>query len=184
MNHKIYEDWYFISQDPQAGGLDASQLAELNRHLDDCQSCQRLTSNWRSVDGLIQHSPEMAPEQGFVNRWRKRLELDRQRIQNRQIMLVLTVCFAGIALFTGVFLTLAWPWARTPDLLAWYWISRMISALTLAGNVRESLQIFVGTLTGVIPWGGWVLLAGFACQLAVLWLVSFRILLKPQRVLT
>lgn len=183
MNHRVYEEWYFISQDPHSEALNPDQMAELNQHIDSCQSCQRLTSSWREVDNAMKRVPAAAPAAGFTGRWLGRLNADRQRLQGRQTLLVFSFCIAAIVLLSAFLFVMAWPWLKSPDLIVWYWISRLFNALTLAGGIRDSLGIFVGTLTGVMPWGGWFLLAGFACQLAVLWLVSLRILTKSQKVL-
>lgn len=183
MNHRNYQEWFFTLQDPHSEALNPEQLAELNHHIEGCQICQLLTSSWRDVDSVIKRTPAAVPMPGFTERWRDRLVADRQRAHGRQTLLVLGFCLLAIVLLSGLLAFLAWPWAKSPDLLAWYWISRIFYLITVAAGIRESLDIFVGTLAGVIPWGGWVLLAGFACQLAVLWLVTIRILTKPHKVL-
>lgn len=183
MNHRMYEEWYFISQDPHSETLNSDQLEELNNHIDSCQTCQQITTSWREVEGIIRRAPAAVPAAGFTARWRTQLAADRQRVHGKQTLLVFGTCVVAIVLLSGFLAVMAWPWAKSPDLFAWYWISRMINLLTLAGGIRDSLGIFVGTITGVIPWGGWVILLGVACQLAVLWLVTVRILTKSQKVL-
>ncbi len=76
MNHRKYEDLFFVSQDPQSRRLDPEQLAELNLHLEGCQSCQQLVTAWREVDQAFERSPIVLPETGFTSRWQRRLEAD------------------------------------------------------------------------------------------------------------
>ena len=183
MNHRTFEDLFFVSQDPQSEKLDLEQLAKLNLHLEGCQSCQQLVTAWREVDQVFQRSPVVLPETGFTSRWQMRLEADRQRMHGRQALLVLAFCLGAVVLLSGSLFLLAWPWAKTPDLVAWFWISRIFTILSIAGGIRASVGIILNTVTSVIPLGGWILLVGLACELAVLWLVSIRLLTKPRSIL-
>ncbi|OGO27456.1 MAG: hypothetical protein A2Z16_17190 [Chloroflexi bacterium RBG_16_54_18] len=183
MNHRNFEDWFFVSQDPQSEKLDPEQLAKLNLHLEGCQSCQQIVTAWREVEQAFQRSPVVLPEMGFTSRWQKRLEADRQRVHAMQALLVLAFCLGVVVLLTGSLFLLAWPWARTPDLVVWFWISRVFSILSIAGAIRASVGIILNTVTSLIPLGGWILLVGLASELAVLWLVSIRLLTKPRRIL-
>jgi hypothetical protein len=183
MNHRNFEDWFLVSQDPQSEKLDPEHLAELSIHLESCQSCQHIVIAWREVDQAFQRSPVVLPETGFTSRWQKRLEADRQRVHAKQGLFVLAFCLGAVVLLTGALFLLALPWTRTPDLVAWFWISRVFSIVSIAGGIRESVGIIVNTVSGVIPLGGWILLVGLASELAVLWLVSIRLLTKPRRIL-
>jgi hypothetical protein len=183
MNHKYFEDLFLVSQDPQSEKLDPEQIAKLNLHLEGCQSCQQLGSAWREVDLALQRSPVILPETGFTSRWQVRLEAERQNLHGRQALLMLAFCLGAVVLLSGSLFLLAWPWAKTPDLLVWFWISRIFSILSIAGGIRMSVGIILNTVTSVIPPGGWILLVGLACELAVLWLVSIRLLIKPRRIL-
>jgi anti-sigma factor RsiW len=183
MNHRNFEDWYFSSQDPQSEKLDSDRLTELNLHLESCQSCQQLVTAWQDIDQAFQRSPDVLPETGFTNRWELRLEADRQRLQGRQVLLVLAFCLGAVVILSGSLFLLAWPWAKTPDLILWFWISRIFSVLSVAGGIRVSVGIILNTAASVIPPGGWILLVGFASELAVLWLVSIRLLTNPRRIL-
>lgn len=183
MNHRKYEDLIFVSRDPQSTRLDPEQHAELNLHLEGCQSCQKLATAWREVDQAIERSPIVLPETGFTSRWQRRLEADHQQMQGRQALLLLAFCLGAVVLLSGSLFLLAWPWAKTPDLVAWFWISRFFSFLSIAGSLRTSVGLIINTVSSVIPLGAWILLVGLASELAVLWLVSIRLLIKPRRIL-
>lgn len=183
MNHRKYEDLFFVSQDPQSKRLDPEQLAELNLHLEGCQSCQQLVTAWREVDQAFERSPIVLPETGFTSRWQRRLEADHQQIQGRQALLVLAFCLGAVVLLSGSLFLLAWPWAKTPTLVVWFWLSRIFSILSIAGGIQTSVGLIINTVAGVIPLGAWILLVGLASELAVLWLVSIRLLTKPRRIL-
>jgi len=183
MNHRKYEDMFFISQDTQSEKLDPERLAELNLHLEGCQSCQQLVTAWREVDQSFKRSTVVWPETGFTSRWQRRLEADRQQMYGRQALLVLTFCLGAVVLLSGSLFLLTWPWTKTPDLVAWFWISRIFSILSIAGGIRTSVGLIFSTVAGVIPLGAWILLVGLASELAVLWLVSIRLITKPRRIL-
>lgn len=181
MNHGIFEEWVLLDPEDQADNLSQTQLDALVDHLGTCQHCQQLSAARKEMELTFHRSPIVIPEEGFTSRWQVRLQAEHQKIQSRQALLVLAFCLAAIILLSGSLFLLVWPWAQTPDLVVWFWISRIINMLTIVGNLRDSLGIFVNTISGVIPFGGWVLLVGLASELAVLWLVSLRWLTNPRR---
>lgn len=183
MKHHVYEEWVFGLQDSKADNLIPEQVQEMERHLEECQSCQQLAGAWKEVEARLRRSTLVAPAAGFADRWQMRLAENRRRVQGRQIVLALAFCLAAVVLLTGSLLLIAIPWSRTPELLVWFGISRIFNLLSFAEIIHQSLGIFTSAVTGVIPMGVWIILVGIASELMVLWLVSVRLLTRPRRVL-
>ena len=182
MNHRIYEERMFAYQDPRAEPLAPEQLKELENHLEVCQTCRQLQISWREVESHLSRALVVSAKEGFAGRWQTRLASDRQRLHRRQTLLVLAFCVGAAVSLLGSLFLLVWPWMKSPDLVAWFWLSRMFSFVSIMGGIREGVGTLFQTMIDVIPLAGWVFLVGIMSELAVLWVVSFRILTNPRRI--
>jgi len=181
MNHRIYEDWLFISQDdPQA--LTPEQEEVLHAHVQDCETCRSLAVAWEQVENGLRNEPILAPEPGFGLRWQARLQADRLHKHQRQTTTVLIFSSLGLAALLGVMLALAWPWVQTPGVFLWVGLYRFITLFAYADAAEGFLSALFQTATGVIPFAAWIILAGLLSELAVLWGVSYRLLTNPRRI--
>jgi predicted anti-sigma-YlaC factor YlaD len=181
MNHRIYEDWLFASQDdPEA--LTPGQLDDLHEHMQDCESCRSLAIAWDQVENELRNEPMLAPEPGFGLRWQARLQADRLHRHQRQTAALLIFSSLGVAALLGVMLVLAWPWMHTPGVFLWVGLYRLLTLFIYANAAEEFLATLFQTATGVIPFVAWVFLAGVLSELTVLWGVSYRLLTNPRRI--
>lgn len=182
MNHKTFEDWLFLNLEPQDGELTSEQSAALEEHLKNCESCRNLSISWRQVEHTLSQKSLVSPEAGFTARWVERQELEQKKIQRRQSLAVLGFLFAGGAALFGSLIIIALPWLGKPEVLFWSWIYRLTTLVTIFDPLHEVLSLLLrGTQASLSPiW--LVFAAGILSEIAVLWLVLYRVLTNPRRV--
>ena len=182
MNHRLYEDWLFIHLDPNAGALTAQQAADLHAHVQQCASCQRLASSWRETDVELRRRTMVEPAPGFSTRWQARLEADRKRLHQRQSLLVLAFYMGAAFLVMGSLLALLWPWLGSPEVVFWTWFYRMFTLASYAEVLQGFLRTFFQVAAGSVSPTFWMFFVGILSEVAVLWVVSFRLITNPRRV--
>lgn len=176
MTHETYETLLF-SDAP----LSPEDQNSLQAHLQTCESCRQLAAAWQAVEADLRTAPLIEPQPGFSNRWLERLEMDRQRLQRRQALAALQFYIAGAFLLLGSLLILYWPTLQSPGTLVLGWLSRIMVLVYFVGSTTDLLSSIVFTAVRQIPLFWWVLLGGITTELGVLWVVSFRLLTNPRR---
>jgi anti-sigma factor RsiW len=185
MNHELYEEWLFTYYDERSEEkLTSGQVLTLQAHLKSCAPCRQLAETWQQVDAQLRAAPIMAPVDGFASRWEARLEIERQRLQHRQALAVLGFSILAAALLFSCLLILALPWMQSPRVLVWAGVYRLIQLFAYLETARDVFVPMLQTATGAIPASWWVILTGVLTELAVLWVVSYRLLTKPRRITT
>jgi hypothetical protein len=180
MNHTRYEDWLIeLSEAP----LEPEQAAALEAHLRECENCSSLAESWGQVERTLRKAGQVAPAPGFGGRWQARLAQDRQRQHRRQTVLVIGAGALALLIFTVLLGTLAWPWLRSPGLLLWAWVYQVVGIYLIAATTGEVLLPMVGSLFAAVPLLVWVFIFGLASMLSVLWVVSYRMLTNPRRMM-
>jgi hypothetical protein len=178
MNHKPAIDWLFEDSDE----LSQTQSAVLQEHLAGCESCQELAESYRQVATVLKRSEQIGPEAGFASRWQVRLQASREKAHRRQIMATLAFVTGGTFLLVGLLVFIAWPWLRSPNLLLWTWIYQVITLFTYANALREVVVPAIWQITDLMPLAAWVFGFGLLSEMAVLWVVSYRLLTNPRRI--
>ena len=107
--------------------------------------------------------------------------MERQRLQRRQALAALQFYIAGAFLLFGSLLILYWPTLQSPGTLILNWLSHLMVLIYFIGSATDLLSSIVFTAVRQVPLLWWVLLAGIASELGVLWVVSFRLLTNPRR---
>jgi predicted anti-sigma-YlaC factor YlaD len=179
MNHKPTIDWLF--EDPDE--LSQTQSELLQEHLAECESCQELAESSLQVAIALKRAEQFEPEPGFASRWQVRLQASREKAHRRQIIATLAFVLGGILLLIGLLVSIAWPWLRSPDLLLWTWIYQWITLFTYANALREVILPTIWGITDLMPLAAWVFGFGLLSEMAVLWVVSYRLLTNPRRVI-
>jgi hypothetical protein len=177
MNHQTYQDWLF-TPDP----LTAQQQVEFSEHLAGCSACQKLAGAWRAAEQELVKPQWVEPATGFERRFQARLQVERARLHRRQSMLVLGFSLAVAALLLASLMMLALPVFAEPRLWALIWLTRLVNLVNLADLATSIIAGFGRVALDRIPLMGWMLLAGIATELVVLWFVSLRLLLAPRSV--
>lgn len=137
MNHRPFEDW-LLEETP----LSPVQQAELEAHLAACPACRALAE----VNLALHTARLLDPPPGFLERFQKRLAVERAAMQRRTF-------FGWFLLTLGGVLLLLW--------FAWPFLAGELSPLKAAGevwvtlvNLLVSLQVFLRsaqTLFQVVP---------------------------------
>jgi hypothetical protein len=176
-NHLPFEDWLF-SDEP----LDPQQNRALQGHLEGCLTCREKDLAWHEVETRLKAAPVLSPAPGFTMRWQARLAAERLRKERRQTLNILLFSLGGAGLLLFILAWLVLPALRSPEPLFWASVYRLFSLFTLANLARDSFFSFIQSITGVVPLTLWILFAGLVSELAVLWIVTLRLLTKPRRV--
>ncbi len=178
MNHKPALDWLF--EDPD--DLTAAQSKGLQEHLAECTGCQQLSESYRDLSLALKRSGQVGPEAGFAERGQLRLEASRALAHRRQIIATLAFMVGGLVILLVLLLAFAWPWLRSPQLMLWTWIYQLMTMFAYANALREIVVPTVWELKDLMPLAAWVFGFGLLSEMAVLWVVSYRLLTHPRRV--
>ena len=177
MNHQQFEEWLF-SEEP----LTLQETAKFEEHLRTCDACRLLSQAWQEVESQLRIAPMAVPQPGFTSRWQERQAMALQRLHRRQSLAMLGFSVTGAVLLLASLVILAWPWLQSPDLLLWTWISRLMNLASVTVTLERVLVAILQAATKVIPWPWWILITGLLCELAVLWLISYRLLTNPRSI--
>jgi hypothetical protein len=90
MNHQPYEKWIFEKEE-----LDLEQAKRLQIHLKLCDRCDSLASALAHVDTQFESTELVSPDPGFTDRWFTRLQIRRQKSQQRQNAVLLSSLSLG-----------------------------------------------------------------------------------------
>lgn len=192
MTHQQYEEWLFADYDQRAAlqgtGQDAEasltpgQQAQLQEHLRECSECRMLAEAWQVVDLRLREAPMLEPQAGFAQRWEARLQADRQMLQMRQTLAVLGFGAFGVLTLLASLVMLTLPLIQSPKALVWAGVYRVITLFSYLELAQDVFLPFFQAATGAVPAYWWLIFAGLLTQLAVLWVVSYRLLTNPWRI--
>ena len=171
MNHQPYETWLF-----QDEPLSQEQNVALRAHLDQCQHCEKMSKAWKGLAWQLGRSEMLSPNTGFSQRWKLRLEAEKNRLHRRQSLYFLgfSLFAAGVLAF-GLVLYLL-PFIQSPRLLVWNYLYQFIPFVELFDILQDGiLAVVLSTLTGLKFSPIWlVFVFGLVVELAVLWFVTVR----------
>ncbi len=178
MTHQTYLDMLF--EDPE--DLSHEQALSLENHLASCRRCQEMAYAIKSVD-LEMHRSEMAePQPGFALRFQDRLLVKQHLIHQKQVRLTFGVVAAGLFILGGIFVIFSWPLLRSPSLLAWTAVYQLYVMFTYLDVLEGFVSLFFNVSYSAIPLITYFFFVGFISELAVLWVVSYRLLTNPRRI--
>jgi len=178
MNHQIYQDWLFA--DPEE--LSLSQAQSLQEHLNTCEQCRSLSDAFFSLEAVLDADEMALPDPGFALRWQARLEASQRGIYRRQIAATFGMIVLCLAVLIGLMLTILLPWLKSPSLLFYTWVYQAFSFYTFADALRNLASPLLNFSTSALSLMGIIYGFGFLCELAVLWVVSYRLLTNPRRI--
>lgn len=173
---------YFEARLLSDAALSPDESQELQRHLQGCQACSQLASAWNQVRAELQAAIQLAPAEGFTQRWKERQELVRRRQHRRQVLFTLVFSVGGAALLFLILGLLALPLLISPRpalLMVIYQLTTFFSAASDAAEITRTLARAVSNL---VPPTLWVGLAVAASGLLVIWVAAVLRLLKTGRV--
>jgi hypothetical protein len=174
MNHRPFEDW-LLNQDP----LTPAQKRELQEHLQTCSSCSALVE----VDLALKSVRQVAPAEGFVDRFQIRLAAQRKMLKRRNTIgfFILTLCV--IAILTWV----AWPVLRgvfeSPSAFLASWLSYFVSLWTSIQAMGHVSELFLRIVPGFVSPAVWMIVLLGAGGWCLVWMLSLMKITKiPQGV--
>ena len=179
MNHSPYTDWIF----EDSKEISDQQSRDLRDHLEACECCHALEASLRSLDLELRKAEFKEPQVGFVSRWQTRFENNRKRAQRRQIVITMVLVVGGFLLLMSYGLAAAWPLFRSPGLVVWAWVYQIFAFYSYLNTVHDLIYPLLNQGARAIPLVVWIFSLGLLSQLAVLWIVSYRMLTNPRRVL-
>ena len=155
MSHQQYEQWLFAYYDDAAllspdERLTSQQEADLQAHLKGCADCRQLAQAWQSVGERLRQAPPLEPSPGFVQRWERRLQADREQVLRRQTAVVLGFSAAGAALLLASLALLLLPWIQSPKALVWAGVYRLITVLSYLQLAQDVVLPFFQAASSTI----------------------------------
>ena len=183
MTHQAYLDWYFASLDSASEALTPQQQAELVAHLDGCSECRQWEQTWQALERDLRQETQLAPQPGFTQRWQARQAAENKLRLQRQGIILFTLSIGFMLGLLTLLVYLIWPLAQSPQIVLWsavYQIARWFSILGAAHTFLSRTVEAAGLVLSPLIW---VLFMGVTSLLAVSWLVSYRLLTIPRRVI-
>lgn len=178
MNHQPYQDWLFDDT------LDIARADALHNHLESCVECRSLVGAFQQVEHSLRSAPLVAPAPGFTLRWQARLDAERLRLHRRQVRLAFAFGLSGALILLTLLAILLWPLLDMLEVLFWAGAYQLYLVYAFVLNVGQALGAFARGLALVMPLVVWILALGLLTQAAVLWVVSYRYMTNPRRILT
>jgi predicted anti-sigma-YlaC factor YlaD len=177
-NHLLFEEWLL-----SAGSLTPEEHGTLQEHLKSCESCRQLSEAWQEVEYQLESAPMRSPEPGFTRRWQARLAQDQLRLQRRQSIYLLAFG-GGIALALLILIGVwAWPLVNNPLPYLMVWGYQLTTSFYFVSDVGRALGTVARALLGLVPGTLWVAMLVALGSLGVIWIVTFRKLTSPRRVI-
>lgn len=137
MSHPRFEAMLF-----ERGDLEGRERLALEQHLQECDICQRLASQWLVVEGQLQKAPMAEPAPGFTLRFQERLGLQRRTRRTWTMIgvgIVAAVALLAVAILIGQsLLPIISPGIR--------YLLKSITSLMIFGGLMQALTDFVGLL--------------------------------------
>lgn len=178
MKRHPFEDWLLDDS-----SLSIEESAALENHLQNCEPCRQLSESWKAVETELLAGPLIGPRPGFTARWQERLAAEQKALERRQSLALLGFTIFGAVLLLGSLTILAMPLLQNPNLIIWTWLYRLGEMISVVQTADAFFRGFFHSVFTIVPISGWILLVGVMCELAVLWLVSFRLITNPRRVI-
>ena len=178
MTHQPFQDWLFEDT------VDSQKADALHSHLETCVECRSLAGAFHQVERSLHTAPLVAPAEGFSLRFQARLGAERDRLHRRQVKLALVVGVSGALILLALLAVLLWPLLDSLDALLWAGAYQLYLAFVFVRGAGEFFAAFAKGLALVLPLAVWVLAVGLFTQAIVLWVVSYRYMTNPRRILT
>jgi predicted anti-sigma-YlaC factor YlaD len=137
MSHPRFESMLFERED-----LEAAERLALEQHLQECDACCRIASNWAAIEAQLRKAPMSAPMPGFPLRFQQRLALQRRR---RRVWLTIGFSLTALVsllvvaiIFGSSFLSLLSPGVR--------YLLKSLTSLMLFGSVMQVFTDFISLI--------------------------------------
>ena len=177
--HLLFEEWLLADEE-----LAPEEVALLEQHLETCTSCQHLSQAWREVDIQMKRAPMLSPAPHFTQRWETRLIAERLKREHRQTTLIVYLCAGSLLALLGCLGIWAFPTLLSPYPLLLIWVYQITASIHYIFNVGDLILTITRAVTGLIPGTLWIALSVALGSMLVLWLITYKKLISPRRVIS
>ncbi|MBN2257868.1 MAG: hypothetical protein JW704_08585 [Anaerolineaceae bacterium] len=174
MNHQPFERWLL-----DGAALNPAQQAQLQKHLNSCKTCRRLSCNLPRMEQKLFATPPAQPRSGFAQRFQNSLAARQAARQRRQIW---SMIFSGLSVGLAIYI-----YQILPDLsrlsIGTIFSSLINNILTLISSLLHLGQISNYVLMGIppsIPLAVWVSLTTVFLILSLIWVLALGRILAPK----
>jgi len=175
MNHQPFRDW-LLSEEK----LSASQILQMQEHLQSCESCRQTEEAWLEVESAFQKIPQVLPVPGFTDRWQTHLTEYKKHKQKRAGWITIGFTVVIIISLLGLLITQLWSLIQAPGPYLVEWFTRIFSLVTIYLTLQDMFRSISGTIPLYI--GGIFFLLGIVSFMSVLWLATYRKLSLARRI--
>jgi anti-sigma factor RsiW len=176
MNHQFFET--LLLSDSELTQVESTMLDE---HLKTCEACRQLSEALGEVDSLFQSTAMASPAGGFTVRWQEKLAQDTRKRQRTQTILLLTL---GVCSIGALFLLLGFailPVFISPITILWAELFNFITWLSSIEAVVDILTTLFRAAYSVVPPSLWIAIAFAFLGLCAIWIVAFKQVTAPRR---
>lgn len=168
MRHQEFEDLLFERE-----SLRKEELIRLESHLQECDQCLHLSEHLASLDDLLRSAPSIAAPDGFIDRFKIRLEKARQ--QRKVRLFLLTTSLTVIGVLTGIGLVGYLLISSGATIFSWLLkaINQMFWLGAVVDVVAETITILLESILEQLPLVTLMAVSGAISLLALTWITSF-----------
>ena len=178
-NHLLIEEWLLSDAD-----LAPDDAARLEHHLETCTSCQHLSQAWREVEVEFTRAPMLTPAPHFTKRWETRLVAERLKRERTQTILVLYLCAGSVLVLLAWLCFWAYPMIKSPYPLLLVSIYQLTVSIRYFASMGDLFFSVIQAITSLVPATLWIALSVALGSLGVLWIIAYKKLISPRRVLS
>lgn len=177
-SHQPFESWIFKPEE-----LSNAESQALQEHLQGCTSCLKLTQALQGMESHLRASPIHSPTPGFTARWEARLAAAQTQRHRRQTFWIMVASIGGAVLLLLLTGWMALPLLSTPVPILLAWAYQSVGVFSYIRDMGQAGLTVTSTVFGVVPATLWVsIFVALGC-LGSLWVVAYRWLTTPRRVL-
>ncbi len=176
MNHQFFET--LLLSDSELTQVESTML---NEHLQTCEACRQLSEAVGEVDNLFHNAAVVSPANGFTERFQVNLARDTRRRQRTQTILLFSLGLGSIgALFLLLGFTIL-PVFISPITILWAELFNLVSWLSSVETIVNIVSTLFRAAYTVVPPSLWIALAFAFMGLCVVWIVAFKQVTAPRR---
>lgn len=180
MGHQPFETWLLSGE-----SLPPEQEQHLQEHLNNCQTCQQLSSAWSEVDELLKGASLIKPAHGFTERWKSRLaaleNIELLKRQRRNTWLFFGISAGAVLLVLIYMIVQYFTSVQAPVQVFISGLTFWAGFLTLVSAAEVAFLPFVELLLVSVPIYWWFIFSALVGMAVFLSTISIRYILLPRR---
>lgn len=177
-NHQPFDLWVFSRET-----ISSEEELALQEHLQGCPSCRNLAESLHEVEFSLRAEPVLSPTSGFTARWQTRLAEQLARKQKRQTVGFVLFSIVGAVLLLALLILFMWPIVRSPYPFILAFVYQITLIYSFLSTFTQAGMTVLRTMLKVIPVTIWIGIFIAIVGLITLWLIAFKKLILPRRVI-